>query len=182
MVGIGALPATMQFGMLVFLPETPRWLVKAGRKDDAKVVLKKVYGGHPTVSRLVDSVVGAIEREVKEEAQATSKRRDHVAPTKDSWVWVTRLRDGWAELFTVDGNRRALTIACMLQGLQQLCGFVSQPRPHPYSFLLMFTTQEFVDVLLCNHLFDSWVRRPNFSFSIHRNHQLSPHTRGLCPH
>lgn len=35
------------------------------------------------------------------------------------------------ELLTVPGNRRALIIACMLQGLQQLCGFVSFDLCHP---------------------------------------------------
>jgi len=127
MVGIGAHPAIWQFAMLVFMPETPRWLVKAGRRDDAKEVLGKMYGGHSTVSKMVDGILRAIEREVLEEEEVMSKRRNHVAPGKDSWVWLTRLRDAWAELFAVGGNRRALTIACMLQGLQQLCGFVRPP-------------------------------------------------------
>ena len=39
-------------------------------------------------------------------------------------MWLTRARNRFAELFYVGGNRRALTIACLLQGLQQLCGFV----------------------------------------------------------
>ena len=32
--------------------------------------------------------------------------------------------DSFHELFAVRRNRRALAIACLLQGLQQLCGFV----------------------------------------------------------
>lgn len=124
MVGIGAFPALSQFALLVFLPETPRWLVKASRTEDAKVVLGKVYGKHSTASKMVDGILRAIEREVMEEEEATSKRRGHVTPSKSSWLWLTGLRDAWAELFAVGGNRRALTIACMLQGFQQLCGFV----------------------------------------------------------
>lgn len=124
MVGIGALPALVQFAMLVFLPETPRWLVKIGRVEDAKVVLRKVYGKDDAASKMVEGILRAIEREVLEEEEATSKRHDHVTPAKGSWLWLTGLRDAWAELFAVGGNRRALTIACMLQGFQQLCGFV----------------------------------------------------------
>lgn len=124
MVGIGAFPALLQFAMLVFLPETPRWLVKANRTEDAKVVLGKVYGRHSGASEMANGILRAIEREIIEEEEATSKRRGHMPPSKKSWRWLTGLRDAWAELFVVGGNRRALTIACMLQGFQQLCGFV----------------------------------------------------------
>lgn len=124
MVGLGAAPAVAQFGILVFLPETPRWLVKAGKTEQARAVLRKVYG--KGLSSVVESVIRDIDREITEEEEATSKRRNHIAPTKDEWPWLTLLQDGSAELFGVGGNRRALTIACLLQGLQQLCGFVRE--------------------------------------------------------
>ncbi len=139
MVGVGALPAVSQFAMLLFLPETPRWLVKASKRDEAKMVLGKVYGTQPTTARMRESILRAIEQEVMEEEEATSKRRDHVPSIKSSWVWMTRLSDAWMELFAIGGNRRALTIACMLQGLQQLCGFVSHPSPLFSSILLILT-------------------------------------------
>lgn len=122
MVGLGAAPAVVQFGVLVFLPETPRWLVKAGETEHARAVLRKVYG--KGLLSVVESVIRDIDREITEEEEATSKRRHHIAPAKDAWPWLTLLQDGSAELFSVAGNRRALTIACLLQGLQQLCGFV----------------------------------------------------------
>jgi len=62
MVGIGAFPALLQFAMLVFLPETPRWLVKANRTEDAKVVLGKVYGRHSGASEMANGILRAIER------------------------------------------------------------------------------------------------------------------------
>lgn len=124
MVGLGAAPAVAEFGMLIFLPETPRWLVKAGKTVQARAVLGKVYG--KDLLSVAESVIRDIDREIMEEEEATSKRRHHVAPAKAAWPWLTRLRDGWAELFGLGGNRRALTIACLLQGLQQLCGFVRE--------------------------------------------------------
>ena len=54
-------------------------------------------------------------------------------------------KDNWDELFRVGGNRRALTIACLLQGLQQLCGFV-RPTFLPNTVGLTCKTIEFSDV------------------------------------
>ncbi|KAL2203606.1 general substrate transporter [Sarocladium strictum] len=76
MVGLGAVPAAVQGAVVFFMPETPRWLVRAGRTAEAKLVVQRVNGG------------------------AT-------------------------ELVAEGRNRRALAIACLLQGLQQLCGFNS---------------------------------------------------------
>jgi len=39
------LPATVLFIGLYFLPESPRWLVKAGREDEARQVLISAHGG-----------------------------------------------------------------------------------------------------------------------------------------
>ena len=43
MVGLGAAPAVFQFGFLLFLPETPRWLMKAGELKLAEQTLERVY-------------------------------------------------------------------------------------------------------------------------------------------
>ncbi|KAI9701451.1 MAG: hypothetical protein M1836_001506 [Candelina mexicana] len=128
MVGIGALPAALQSLTLAFLPETPRWLVKADRQEEAKRVLINTYGGGQGVHHMVGTVLREIEREILEEEGAIKKRRSHTSTSsKPSSIpqWFMRLQDTWAELFGVGGNRRALTIACMLQGFQQLCGFNS---------------------------------------------------------
>ncbi|KAM7209497.1 General substrate transporter [Naviculisporaceae sp. PSN 640] len=121
MVGLGALPAAMQMFMLLFMPESPRWLVKAGRSGEARVVIQKVAGGQQSDSspRLVDATLKNIEIEVREEEAArrlSSRRTGHGSP-----AWLESMH----ELFSVRRNRRALAIACLLQGLQQLCGFNS---------------------------------------------------------
>lgn len=140
MVGLGAAPAILQFSMLVLLPETPRWLYKAGRQEAARRVLYQVYDPSSTTHATVDGVLRAIGVEIREEEEATNvrgptqpKSRAAVsqlylrtyrsAPTKHV-KWLQRLSTTFADL-TTGGNRRALTIACTLQGLQQLCGFNS---------------------------------------------------------
>jgi hypothetical protein len=67
MVGLGALPAVLQFFALMFMPETPRWLVKAEHEDEARKVLRKVFG---STSGSVDHVLRAIKNELMEEEEA----------------------------------------------------------------------------------------------------------------
>jgi SP family myo-inositol transporter-like MFS transporter 13 len=129
MVGLGALPAALQFCLMQGLPETPRWLVKVGRRELAKQVLGRVYGGKGTDERdvrsLVNGVLRRVEREIYEEDMAAGER---AVPEAGKLGWrakTARINDSFTQLVAVGGNRRALIIACMLQGFQQLCGFVS---------------------------------------------------------
>jgi len=130
-VGLGAVPAALQFGLILLLPETPRWLMKAGQPALAKSILKRVYGTRSEV--VVESVLRAISSEILNEGAVTNARRLRRGPQKHKAPWLLALQDSWAELFGVGGNRRALTIACLLQGLQQLCGFVRLTATKTYS-------------------------------------------------
>jgi SP family myo-inositol transporter-like MFS transporter 13 len=124
MVGLGALPAAVQVCLLWFMPETPRWLVKAGRKGAAKRVLGRVYGVDGIEGRrLVGAVLRKVEREILEEEDSARERMG-----KAGWSakW-DKVQDNFSQLVGAGGNRRALIIACMLQGAQQLCGFVRLP-------------------------------------------------------
>jgi MFS transporter, SP family, solute carrier family 2 (myo-inositol transporter), member 13 len=114
MVGLGALPAIIQFFALVFMPETPRWLVQAEHEDEARKVLRKVFG---SISGSAEHILRAIKNEILEEEEARlrvkrSPSRTFLGPTLSS-------------LLLSPPHARALTIACLLQGLQQLCGFNS---------------------------------------------------------
>lgn len=138
MVGLGALPAAVQFVMLFVLPETPRYLVKVGRKDAARKVLQKVYGNAEGGEGMVNKVLRKVERETLEEEESAGERN---VPQTDKKGWqakFSRVGDNFTQLVTVDGHRRALVIACMLQGFQQLCGFVriypQQSLPHQSIF------------------------------------------------
>ncbi|KKY14545.1 putative mfs myo-inositol [Diplodia seriata] len=134
MVGLGALPAVLQCLTLGFMPETPRWLVKANRKDRARRVLRKVYGADGDVrkDKLVEALLRRVEREVLEEEEAANSRRRINNPSNDDHhkpgslgASLATVHDGFGELVAVGAHRRALAIACMLQGYQQLCGFNS---------------------------------------------------------
>ncbi|KAF4981585.1 hypothetical protein FZEAL_2651 [Fusarium zealandicum] len=116
MVGLGALPAVLQGGMIAFMPETPRWLVKVGKLVEAKDVIQRVNG--VASQHAADALVREIELEVRDEYEI-QRLRDH--QTSGRWNWL----GGWQALFSEGKNRRALAIACLLQGLQQLSGFNS---------------------------------------------------------
>ncbi|KAL4899159.1 hypothetical protein BDW74DRAFT_171723 [Aspergillus multicolor] len=108
-VGLGMLPAIFQLIIVVALPETPRWLVQAGHKDKAQGILLKVFQD----DQIAKQTLRNIQQEVAEE-EAVNK-------TSEGAGVKQRAHD----LFQIGGNRRALTIAVMLQALQQLCGFNS---------------------------------------------------------
>ncbi|KAK0756709.1 hypothetical protein N5P37_010865 [Trichoderma harzianum] len=118
MVGLGALPAGLQGALVAFMPETPRWLVKAGRSDDAKRVIQKVNGVQGRFDGTADAIIKEIEIEVREEEEAR-----HLQDRQASGPW--KGLGAWHELLGEGKHRRALAIACLLQGLQQLCGFNS---------------------------------------------------------
>lgn len=122
-VGLGAFPAAVQCVLLLFMPETPRWLVKAGKSSVARHVIKKTLACESSKSSAVRAVLTDIQTEVREEQQSRLLTRGG----KEDQSWLLDVR----ELVLVPKHRRALTIACLLQGLQQLCGFVSQ-QPHTY--------------------------------------------------
>jgi SP family myo-inositol transporter-like MFS transporter 13 len=127
----------VQCVVMLFMPETPRWLVMIGDVESAKKALVKVFGKGIGVGAMVDQVLKAIEKEVHEEEEAKSGRSRRARG--DAGSWFSDTKELWNELFRVAGNRRALTIACLLQGLQQLCGFVSLTSKIYYSDMLILS-------------------------------------------
>lgn len=73
-----------------------------------------------------ERVLQDIKREISEE-ESTSKLIHMTVPGDDLWPWLTQFQHRMTELLYIGGNRRGLIIACFLQGLQQLCGFVCPP-------------------------------------------------------
>lgn len=125
MVGLGALPAALQGALVAFMPETPRWLVRAGRSEDAKRVVQKVNGVQGRFDGTADAIVKEIELEVREEDETRLlQNRQTFGPWNGLHVWFELLGEG--------KHRRALAIACLLQGLQQLSGFVSATDKSSY--------------------------------------------------
>lgn len=123
MVGLGALPAVAQLIIVVFLPETPRWLVKANRETEAQRILRKIYGDAEGSRQAVEQVIRSIESEINEEDEEASQQKPVSAGPL--FRLLDHLPKNLILLFQTGCNRRALAIACLLQGLQQLCGFNS---------------------------------------------------------
>ena len=66
MFGVQAIPATLFFSLLFFVPESPRWLVKKSRVKDAEHVLENI--GAENVSSELSEIVNSL----KEESGQTS--------------------------------------------------------------------------------------------------------------
>ena len=140
MVGLGAVPAFIQFTMLsLFMPETPRWLMKAGRQDGARRVLEKIYcrGPESMAENVVALTLRSIEAEIRREAAIEERQKAEARELmREGTRLPSRLFVGKARLpssiflrcqalLSQPNNASALTIACLLQALQQLCGFNS---------------------------------------------------------
>lgn len=44
MFGLGAIPSALFFVGATYLPESPRWLIKAGKNEEAKTIMEKIGG------------------------------------------------------------------------------------------------------------------------------------------
>ncbi|KAI6130608.1 general substrate transporter [Pisolithus thermaeus] len=106
MVGLGSVPAASQLALLVYLPESPRVLVRRGDMEAARKVLSRVYA--LASSEQVDLKLRVL--------HATVKQSIEIANSTTFW-------QRFGSVFSNPINRRALVIACGMQAFQQLCGF-----------------------------------------------------------
>lgn len=93
MFGLGAIPSALFFIGVIWLPESPRWLVKAGREAKAKRVLEKIGS-----SGFADSTFADIERSL------SGNRKQSFRAVFDKAV------------------RPAILVGVVLAAFQQLCG------------------------------------------------------------
>mmetsp|Transcript_3560 Transcript_3560/g.4663 ORF Transcript_3560/g.4663 Transcript_3560/m.4663 type:complete len:553 (-) Transcript_3560:205-1863(-) len=103
MLGLGALPAFLQLFGFIFLPESPRWLVRNHRKVEAAEVLEQIRGCQGNFA--------AIEAEL-ENIQHSADMEEECSKGK-----VT-----FRSLFQDPVVRKALILGCGIQALQQFIG------------------------------------------------------------
>ena len=100
MLGIEFFPAVLYFFLLMFIPQSPRWLIMKGRFNDALQVMKKL-SDEKTAIRLVD--------EIKESIAIDSAPKEKT-PLKELFVPAMKL---------------VLTIGIIIAVLQQITGINS---------------------------------------------------------
>ncbi|KIJ16573.1 hypothetical protein PAXINDRAFT_176248 [Paxillus involutus ATCC 200175] len=106
MVGLGIVPAALQLGLLVLLPESPRILVRRGRMEAAHKVLSVVYGA--ATPEQVDLKLKVLHAAVQQSIEIANS---------------TTFFERFGSMISVLVNRRALIVGCGMQAFQQLCGF-----------------------------------------------------------
>ncbi|WVZ20806.1 hypothetical protein V8G54_008128 [Vigna mungo] len=67
MLGVAAIPALTQVILMAFLPESPRWLFRKGREEEAKEILRKIYPPQH-VEDEINALKESVEMEVREAA------------------------------------------------------------------------------------------------------------------
>eukprot|EP00794_Sanderia_malayensis_P016036 gene16036-17658_t len=102
MLGMAAIPAVIMFFGMIFMPESPRWLVTKDKVEEARKMLLKLRTTEDIEEEL-DSIV-------------TSWSVDSSSSSNDSGIGIL-----WRILKT-SSTRRALVVGCGLQAIQQLCG------------------------------------------------------------
>ncbi|KAA1475306.1 general substrate transporter [Dentipellis sp. KUC8613] len=106
MVGLGTVPSALQCVFLIFLPESPRILLKRGNIEGARSIMAKIYA--QATPEQLDLKVKVLHAAVQQSIEIS-----------ETTTFLQRLRS----TFMVPINRRALIVACGMQAYQQLCGF-----------------------------------------------------------
>lgn len=113
MLGASSVPAIIQLLLSFSLPESPRYLIRCGRINDARFVLGRIFPG---------SSAAGIERAIEEVQEALDAEDEASMPLKLHYGFFESWRDRlWSDIAT----RRALIVACGLQFFQQATGFNS---------------------------------------------------------
>ncbi|GFO21216.1 proton myo-inositol cotransporter [Plakobranchus ocellatus] len=102
MLGLGAVPAGVQFLGFLFMPESPRWLVSVGREEKARRVLQSMRGALD-IEEEYDHIKETC-RELQLEEESRGKTPIII------------------QMLQIPSVRRSLLVGCSLQVIQQVAG------------------------------------------------------------
>ncbi|KAM0949346.1 putative major facilitator, sugar transporter, major facilitator superfamily [Dioscorea sansibarensis] len=105
MLGVAGLPALVQFILMLMLPESPRWLYRKDRKEEAVNILRKIYPADE-VDREIEALHLSIEAEIAEEG-----------PIGEAG-FATKIRSAFSNVVV----RRGLAAGILCQVAQQFVG------------------------------------------------------------
>ncbi|PSS28973.1 Inositol transporter like [Actinidia chinensis var. chinensis] len=69
MLGVAGIPALVQFILMLMLPESPRWLYRKGRDEEAKTILRKIYPAEEVESE-IQALKESVETEIQEKGSS----------------------------------------------------------------------------------------------------------------
>ncbi|KAK4270961.1 hypothetical protein QN277_019724 [Acacia crassicarpa] len=104
MLGLAAVPAFVQFILMCFLPESPRWLYRERKEDEARQILEKVY--YPD----------EIDDEMKAMQESVTAEKEMEASMGNSTI------EKFKRAFSTPAIRRGLYAGIAVQVVQQFVG------------------------------------------------------------
>ncbi|GAA0155025.1 transporter [Lithospermum erythrorhizon] len=81
MLGVAGVPAVLQFILMLYLPESPRWLYRKDRKGEARAILEKIYPADE-VEKEMKSLQDSVE---EEKAQEKSIGEGIISKVRSAW-------------------------------------------------------------------------------------------------
>nr|GMD92324.1 inositol transporter 4-like [Ipomoea batatas] len=123
MLGIAGVPALVQFILMFFLPESPRWLYRQNKVDEARAILERLYSADE-----VEQEMSALKESVEHEKAESKAIGDSLAAKLKSAWGNTVVRRGLYAGITVQVAQQFVGINTVMYyspTIVQLAGFAS---------------------------------------------------------
>ena len=100
MLGLETLPAILYFVGLFFVPQSPRWLLMQGRRDEALPIMKMAVGG-VAATQEINEIEQSTAQERAEQAEADARIQKRLqSGTPRAWIWAEQLIGKLKALFS----------------------------------------------------------------------------------